>query len=507
MKNVFKELEAEVAQYAVDRKHDAIKRKNLLIVNDNLIDECLFKEVFSMATNSELNVARFTEMTVAHTAVEAQCLELEVELAKLRVNSCPNASESQPKSNIKTNRISPAKGVNKLPVEDQPRTNKSHLITLNHVDSSSRLKRTFVQIVLWYLDSGCSKHMTGDRLRLMNFMKKFIEIVRFGNDHFGTIMGYGDYVIGNSVISRVYYVEGLWHNLFSVGQFCDSDLEVAFRKHFCYVRDIDGVELIKSSRGSNLYKVVATACYTQNSSLIHTHHHKTPYELVHNEKPDLTFFRFFGALCYPTNNSKDLGKLQPAADIGIFIGYAPSRKGYLIYNKRTRRIMETIHVQFDELTKQMAPVHLGTGPAPNFLTPGLIIQAPINSAGTPSSTTIDPDAPSPSISPLSLALQSHSLHQGIVAEPNSMEDHIVAPVDNNPFDNVFALEPHSEALSSRDLSSTESTYALYGLKQAPRVWYDELSKFLLSKGFSKGSIDPTLFITKHRWQSAPASEY
>ncbi|GJS41714.1 retrovirus-related pol polyprotein from transposon TNT 1-94 [Tanacetum coccineum] len=79
--------------------------------------------------------------------------------------------------------------------------------------------------------------------------------VRFGNDHFGAIMGYGDYVIGDSVISRVYYVEGLGHNLFSVGQFCDSDLEVAFRKHSCYVRDTDGVELLKGSRGSNLYTI------------------------------------------------------------------------------------------------------------------------------------------------------------------------------------------------------------------------------------------------------------
>ncbi|GJU62105.1 retrovirus-related pol polyprotein from transposon TNT 1-94 [Tanacetum coccineum] len=112
-----------------------------------------------------------------------------------------------------------------------------------------------VQIVLWYLDSGCSKHMTGDRSRLRNFVKKFIGTVRFGNDHFGAIMGYGDYVIGDSVISRVYYVEGLGHNLFSVGQFCDSDLEVAFRKHSCYVRDTDGVELIKGSRGSNLYTI------------------------------------------------------------------------------------------------------------------------------------------------------------------------------------------------------------------------------------------------------------
>ncbi|GJT21885.1 retrovirus-related pol polyprotein from transposon TNT 1-94 [Tanacetum coccineum] len=97
--------------------------------------------------------------------------------------------------------------------------------------------------------------MMGDRSRLMNFVKKFIGTVRFRNDHFGAIMGYGDYVVGDSVISRVYYVEGLGHNLFFVGQFCDSDLEVAFRKHSCYVRDTDGVELLKGSCGSNLYTI------------------------------------------------------------------------------------------------------------------------------------------------------------------------------------------------------------------------------------------------------------
>ncbi|GKE19324.1 retrovirus-related pol polyprotein from transposon TNT 1-94, partial [Tanacetum coccineum] len=114
-------------------------------------------------------------------------------------------------------------------------------------------------------------------------------------------------------------------------------------------------------------EVMATACYTQNRSLIHTRHYKTPYELVHDKKPDLTFFRVFGALCYPTNDSEDLGKLQHTADIGIFVGYEPSRKGYRIYNKRTWRIMETIHVQFDELTEKMAPVQLSTGHAPSFL--------------------------------------------------------------------------------------------------------------------------------------------
>nr|GEY02413.1 retrovirus-related Pol polyprotein from transposon TNT 1-94 [Tanacetum cinerariifolium] len=202
-------------------------------------------------------------------------------------------------------------------------------------------------------------------------------------------------------------------------------------------------------------EAVATACYTQNRSLIHTRYNKTPYELVHNKKPDLTFFRVFDALSYPTNDSKDLGKLQPTADIGIFVGYAPSRKGYRNYNKRTQRIMKTIHVQFDELTEPMAPVYLSTGLAPIVLTPGQIIPALVISAGTPSSTTIDPDAHSLSISPSSSALQSH---QGIAAKSTFMGSNLVAPVDNNPFINVFAPEPSSDASSSEDVSSTESTY-------------------------------------------------
>ncbi|GKD31344.1 hypothetical protein Tco_1242122 [Tanacetum coccineum] len=74
-----------------------------------------------------------------------------------------------------------------------------------------------VQIVLWYLDSGCSKHMTGDRSQLTNFVNKFLGTVKFGNYHVAKILGYGDYQIGNVTISRVYYVEGLGHNLFSVG--------------------------------------------------------------------------------------------------------------------------------------------------------------------------------------------------------------------------------------------------------------------------------------------------
>nr|GEZ93215.1 hypothetical protein [Tanacetum cinerariifolium] len=126
----------------------------------------------------------------------------------------------------------------------------------------------------------------------------------------------------------------------------------------------------------------------------------------------------FGALCYPTNDSEDLGKLQPTADTGIFVGYAPSRKG------------------------------------PG--SPAQAVQAPVTSAGIPFSTIIDQDAPSPHISPSSSALQSNSLPLGVASEPHFIEDHNVAPVDNNPFVNVFAPEPHSEASSSGDISSTES---------------------------------------------------
>ncbi|GKD57808.1 retrovirus-related pol polyprotein from transposon TNT 1-94 [Tanacetum coccineum] len=203
-------------------------------------------------------------------------------------------------------------------------------------------------------------------------------------------------------------------------------------------------------------EAVATACYTQNRSLIHTRHNKTPYELVHDKKPDLTFLRVFGALCYPTNDSEDLGKFQAKADIGIFVGYAPSRKGYRIYNKRTRRLMETIHVTFDEMHQSMAPVRMSSGPEPIIMTPGQLnsglaptdkelemlfqpmfdehleqsrVNEPVPSAteinaqvvppGTSLSTTIAQDAPSTSASIVNNRYASSSLtnHSEIAEEP------------------------------------------------------------------------------------------
>ncbi|GJW96130.1 retrovirus-related pol polyprotein from transposon TNT 1-94 [Tanacetum coccineum] len=120
---------------------------------------------------------------------------------------------------------------------------------------SRNKKNKVVQIVLWYLDSGCSKHMTGNRSQLMNIVSKFLGTVRFGNDQIARIMGYGDYKLRNVIISRVYYVEGLGHNLFSIGQFCDADLEVAFRKNTCFIRNLEGVDLLSGSRDTNLYTI------------------------------------------------------------------------------------------------------------------------------------------------------------------------------------------------------------------------------------------------------------
>ncbi|GJS53143.1 retrovirus-related pol polyprotein from transposon TNT 1-94 [Tanacetum coccineum] len=84
---------------------------------------------------------------------------------------------------------------------------------------------------------------------------KFLGTVRFGNDQFAKIMGYGDYQQGNVIISRVYYVEGIRHNLFSIGQFCDADLEVAFRKNTCFIRNLEGVDLLSVSQDTNLYTI------------------------------------------------------------------------------------------------------------------------------------------------------------------------------------------------------------------------------------------------------------
>nr|GEZ88117.1 hypothetical protein [Tanacetum cinerariifolium] len=148
-------------------------------------------------------------------------------------------------------------------------------------------------------------------------------------------------------------------------------------------------------------EAINTTCYTQNRSLICLLYNKTPYELMQDKKPDLSFLYVFGSLCYPTNDHEDLGKFDAKADIGIFVGYAPAKKSFRIYNRRTRIISETIHVTFDELTA-LASEQFSLGPGLHFMTPATSIQeaaAPRTEvlADSPVSISINQDAPSTSI--------------------------------------------------------------------------------------------------------------
>ncbi|GJS13669.1 retrovirus-related pol polyprotein from transposon TNT 1-94, partial [Tanacetum coccineum] len=510
--------------------------------------------------------------------------------------------------------------------------------------------------------------------------------VKFENDHMEKIIGYGDYQIGNVTISRVYYVEGLGHNLFSVGQFCDSNLEVAFRQHTCFIRNLEGVDLLTGSRGNNLYtlslgdmmasspicllskasktkswlwhrrlshlnfgtinhlarhglvrglpklkfekdhlcsacamgkskkkphkpksedtnqeklyllhmdlcgpmrvasvngkkyilvivddysrftwvkclrskdeapdfiikflkmiqvrlkvpvrrirtdngtefvnqtlreyyekvgishetsvarspqqngvverrnrtlieaartmliyakaplflwaEAVATACYTQNRSIIRLRHGKTPYELLHDKPPDLSFFHVFGALCYPTNDSENLGKLQPKADIADCNGFCPPSLTPFVPPSRTDWDI-FFQPMFDEL---LTPPPSVDYPATEVVAPIQEVVAPVPavSTGSHSSTNVDQDAPSPSHS------QTTPETQPLVI-PNDVEednyDIKIAHMGNDPyFDKVMVIT----------------------LKWIYKVKLDELGGILKNKAWSK-TVLPMLRTTQ-----------
>nr|GFC49350.1 integrase, catalytic region, zinc finger, CCHC-type, peptidase aspartic, catalytic [Tanacetum cinerariifolium] len=156
--------------------------------------------------------------------------------------------------------------------------------------SKSKINKSLViQIILWYLDSGCSKHMIGDRTQLINFVQKFLGTVKFRNDHVAKIMGYGDYKIRNVTILRVCFMERLGHNLFFVGQFCNLDLEVAFRQHTCFIHNLDGVDLLTGSRGNNLYTLSLQDMMASSPICLLSKASKTKSWLWHHHLSHLNF--------------------------------------------------------------------------------------------------------------------------------------------------------------------------------------------------------------------------
>ncbi|GJR29470.1 retrovirus-related pol polyprotein from transposon TNT 1-94 [Tanacetum coccineum] len=222
------------------------------------------------------------------------------------------------------------------------------------------------------------------------------------------------------------------------------------------------------------------------------------YELLHNKKPDLSYLHVFGALRYPNNDIEDLGKLKPKANIGIFVGYAPAKKAYRIYNKRTRLIIETIYVDFDELTT-MASEQLSSGPGPQFLTPrtlssglmpnppsptpyvpptkkdydilfqsmfdkyfstppsvassvlAVVTLDPADSTGSPSLKSVDQDEPSPGTSQTPQETQPPVIPSGFKDEFHDIE---CSHLDNDTLFGVPIPEPNYKESSSTNVIST-----------------------------------------------------
>ncbi|GJR65763.1 retrovirus-related pol polyprotein from transposon TNT 1-94 [Tanacetum coccineum] len=496
------------------------------------------------------------------------------------VNSSTKASGSTPRSNTKKNRILPAKTENKKKVEDHPRTNKSVWTKVNRVDSSISSKRVAINSNSESVCKTCNKCLNSANhemaicdtdLERFAFRKHscFVRDIN-GADLLKGSRSINLYTISiddimkSSPICLLFKASKskswLWYhrlnhlNFSTINDLAQKDL-VGLNKTVRYIRTDNGTEfvnqvmskyyegvgifhqksvprtpqqngvverrnrtLVEAARTMLIFskapmflwaEAVATACYTQNRSLIHTRHNKTPYELVHDKKPDLTFLRVFGALCYPTNDSEDLGKFQAKADIGIFVGYAPSRKGYRIFNKRTRRLMETIHVTFDEMHPTMAPVRMSSGPEPIIMTPGQLksglaptdkelemlfqpmfdeyveqsrVNEPVPSAtavnaqvvppGTSLSTTIAQDAPSTSASSSTSDMHHLVRHQ---AEPNQVTqppEHLRRWTKDHPLDNIIGNP--SCPVSTRKQLVSDALWACFHTEPVPKSQTQEL---------------------------------
>nr|GEW94574.1 copia protein [Tanacetum cinerariifolium] len=149
--------------------------------------------------------------------------------------------------------------------------------------------------------SNCGSKPSGNCSQLMNFVSKFMGTVRFENDHIARIMGFDDYQLGNVTISRVYYIERLGHNLFFVGQFYDADLEVAFWKNTCIIRNLEGVDLLSGS------------CKSKKSS------HQPKAEDTNQEKLYLFHMDLCGPVRVASINGKRIQCMTPAtSSLGLF---------------------------------------------------------------------------------------------------------------------------------------------------------------------------------------------
>ncbi|GJZ82699.1 retrovirus-related pol polyprotein from transposon TNT 1-94 [Tanacetum coccineum] len=218
--------------------------------------------------------------------------------------------------------------------------------------------------------------------------------------------------------------------------------------------------------------------------MIRRRHSKTPYKPLHNKPPNLSYLHVFGALCNPMNDRENLGKLQLKADIGIFIGYAPMKKAFRIYNRRTRRIIETIHVDFDELAA-MASEHSSSGPALHEMTP-----ATINSGRVPNPHPTTPFVP-PSRTDRDMLFQplfDEFLNPSLSVDHPAPEvvvpiNEVIAPVlaDSTGSWDINTIRAHASAC----LIISQMAYNI--LRAMVAMFFDEIEKVLSKKTGRKAS--------------------
>nr|GEZ05739.1 copia protein [Tanacetum cinerariifolium] len=286
--------------------------------------------------------------------------------------------------------------------------------------STREPKRTLVEIILFIIDSGCSKHMMGNLKLLINFVEKFLGTVKFGNDQIVPILDYGDLVQGAVTIKRVYYVEGLNHNLFSVGQFCDVDLKVAFQKSTCYIRDLKGNDLLTASRGTNLYSITLQDTTSPNPICLMAKATSSQAWLWHRRLSHLNF-----------NTINLLSKND------IVIG------------------LPKLKFVKDHLCSSYHPLEQ-------------VIRNPSQSVRIRRQLESDGEM-------CMFALTGYAQKEGVDFEES------FAPVARLETEKMYVNQPDGFVDPYHPDKVYRLKKAIYGLKQAPRAWYDELSTFLINQ--------------------------
>ncbi|GJR97220.1 retrovirus-related pol polyprotein from transposon TNT 1-94 [Tanacetum coccineum] len=492
MKDVFKELEAEVDQNVVDRKHDEIERKNLLIAHDNLIADCLSKEVF-MCIRILINFFyKFTKMHDAHTIVEARCLELEAELSNLR-NKIQNDNHNELVkrfSNLEVNHLNlqlkyqnlkesfgnnpstptrdtsdfdSASVIKKMKASLQGNDNLTEKVTVLQEQNklfraeNAKIKQHYKELYdsikitrAKHIKQTTTLTIENENLKAQ-IQTKMKSVTR---DHVKpTVLTPGKYAIDVELIpprnrnNREVHLDYLRHLKESVETLREIVKEAKVEQPLIGQLKTN-TQQTECPQGATFYRCKLLSQKASGSQpRSNTKKNKiSPAKGVNKKKVEE--HPRINKSNLRTTNRVDSSSSSKRTVVQIILWYLNSNAIKQIDGDRSAQAQEYI----------MKNVISKTVSAALYSYPD-----EISRYKQPSSTTIDQDAPSPSHSPSSSALQSLCLHQWVATDSTLMEDNPFAPVDNHPFINVFAPEPSSEASSSGDLKEGidfEESFAL-----------------------------------------------